>query len=324
MAPITTLPRRKKRQKADSTVKVETMAGPIEASHEQNHEIHQDDRISELPTPLLCSIISLLPAKQAVATSAVSRRWRDLWMYLTRLEFVACSMEEQRRMLGNKNPSRSYADNVEKVLRSQRNSFISSCRIVLQNNFYRMSGGFDEEKSWIEFLKNHKRLEQLAIIYGEKEIHLDWPPGFFNGRNLKVLELGHGLTKIEDASPFEGCKNLETLNLNSVTLSDKTLVDIINNCTILENLALVGCKGLRDVGIRDQRLKHLDIDDLRLKSFELYSESLSILSLANFWCSSNDISCPNLNMLRTNHNSSEILARFSGLVVSFLFCFSLY
>ncbi|OEL20992.1 hypothetical protein BAE44_0017993 [Dichanthelium oligosanthes] len=38
-----------------------------------------DDRLSALPDALLYSVMSFLTARQAVQTSALSRRWRDLW-----------------------------------------------------------------------------------------------------------------------------------------------------------------------------------------------------------------------------------------------------
>ncbi|CAL9029672.1 unnamed protein product, partial [Prunus brigantina] len=41
------------------------------------------DSINELPHEILGSILSLLPLKEAVATSVLSRHWRYAWAWST-------------------------------------------------------------------------------------------------------------------------------------------------------------------------------------------------------------------------------------------------
>ncbi|KAL6276701.1 hypothetical protein ACE6H2_020302 [Prunus campanulata] len=45
------------------------------------------DRISELPLEILASILSLLPLKEAVATSVLSRHWWHVWASTLTLDF---------------------------------------------------------------------------------------------------------------------------------------------------------------------------------------------------------------------------------------------
>nr|VDD32312.1 unnamed protein product [Brassica oleracea] len=43
--------------------------------------------INDLPDDLLVKILSHIPTKDVVATSLLSKRWKFLWMYTTRLEY---------------------------------------------------------------------------------------------------------------------------------------------------------------------------------------------------------------------------------------------
>ncbi|KAL3508819.1 hypothetical protein ACH5RR_028220 [Cinchona calisaya] len=189
----------------------------------------------------------------------------------------------------------------------------------------------EEIQIWIEHLKMNKRVEELSLvglqsIFFDKPFSPPKPVSFFQGRTLRKLELQS--LKISDASLFEGCSNLKTLMLDSVSLSNETLVKIIFNCIFLENLVLIGCKKLVNFKIQDKRLKYLEVKNLYLDKFDLCAENLSFLSLSNVSCSSQRIfiECPNLNEFRfystsythskmtSQFTTSEFLARFSGLL----------
>ncbi|CAI9110396.1 OLC1v1010407C1 [Oldenlandia corymbosa var. corymbosa] len=45
------------------------------------------DRISDLPEAIICHILSFLPTKEVVATSFLSKSWKDQWTKVTNLEF---------------------------------------------------------------------------------------------------------------------------------------------------------------------------------------------------------------------------------------------
>ena len=56
-------------------------------------QLQSEDRISDLPNEILVSILSLLHTKQAVGTSVLAPRWRDLWTFTRHLKFVDFSID---------------------------------------------------------------------------------------------------------------------------------------------------------------------------------------------------------------------------------------
>lgn len=122
--------------------------------------------------------------------------------------------------------------------------------------------------------------EQLFV---SDRFQCNLPPGIFFCRTLHVLELkGY---RLKDASPFESCRNLVTLRLNSVNLDDKTLSRVILNCMFLEDLCLCSCTGLKKIEIHDKNLKSLKLNGLDLEGIDIEAMGLSILVLNSVSCS---------------------------------------
>ncbi|KAM7466565.1 hypothetical protein LguiB_014127 [Lonicera macranthoides] len=53
-----------------------------------------DDRLSELPDAILTHILSFVDTKYAVQTSSLSKRWINLWISVTNLNFHNCSFRK--------------------------------------------------------------------------------------------------------------------------------------------------------------------------------------------------------------------------------------
>lgn len=59
-----------------------------------------EDRISLLPESLLCHILSFLPTKEAVCTSVLSSRWRNLWKWAPTLELETADFTNDEACVG--------------------------------------------------------------------------------------------------------------------------------------------------------------------------------------------------------------------------------
>ncbi|KAL0897539.1 hypothetical protein Bca101_081500 [Brassica carinata] len=69
----------------------------------RNRDAMNKDMISELPEALILHILSLVPTKQVIATSVLSKRWRSVWKMVPKLKFVSetdhVSAEDVYRLL---------------------------------------------------------------------------------------------------------------------------------------------------------------------------------------------------------------------------------
>ena len=71
-------------------------------SDSKSEKYTEVDRISNLPDPLICHILSFLPTKRSVATSTLSTRWKPLWTMVPALDFEDTE-RPNKRYHGNNN-----------------------------------------------------------------------------------------------------------------------------------------------------------------------------------------------------------------------------
>ncbi|MCD7447231.1 hypothetical protein HAX54_026350 [Datura stramonium] len=204
-----------------------------------NGEIEGPDLISNLPDEALHSIISFLPTKEAVATSIYSKRWRFLWKSLYRISFDLEKINDIH--------TRSLWNIVGKVL----SSLSSNVKFFHLHHFPLDWACPDYLPQWIQLLKNEKKLEGISLSCDRTTVTSlsTWisvsnsgirksviPENIFQGRFLRFVELnGYVLT---DALPFKGCVNVKILKLEACFVSEESLIEILNNCELLEKLYL--------------------------------------------------------------------------------------
>ncbi|TYJ39347.1 hypothetical protein E1A91_A04G063600v1, partial [Gossypium mustelinum] len=164
-------------------------------------------------------IISDLPAIDAIRTTILSKRWKDLWRYASRLDFDPKGV---RKLYGDdvddpREEISRVVKNIENVLLSHKRNLIS-CRIVHLLSSCRNG---DLEK-WIKYLTSEKKVQELAFRCDDFQ------------------------QDIRSDSPFHHCHNLKTLKLYHCAISTETLEAIVSSCDLLEYLSL---GSLRSQGI---------------------------------------------------------------------------
>ncbi|XP_057446563.1 FBD-associated F-box protein At3g52670-like [Lotus japonicus] len=189
-----------------------------------------EDRLSILPDPILCHILSFLPTEVAIATSVLSKRWKPLWRSVPTLDFdyIYESKEANSRFIQS-----VYAFI---FTRDQRQPF----------HKFRIRLWAETEESeeptnvavWLNFAAQ-RQLQHLEICLFNHRVHSLPPPTippdiFFTcSTNLVVLKL-HGLSLKPLSSvdfPF-----LKTLHLQtSLFLEYECLALLLSRCPLLQD-----------------------------------------------------------------------------------------
>jgi len=183
------------------------------------------DIISSFPDSILCYILSLLPTKEVVATSVISKRWNLLWRSVPSMDF---DFELQKKGDGSN-------------LLLSMNSFLRGRYIDQSLLTLRLRYCYFREHSSIEIciedvLRRSGKLEHLELKLG---FLAAVPSVVFSCKTLVVLKLT--LVALKNIS-FFGLPLLKILHLNSIDLSE---------CIGLFQLFLSECRNLEDLEVNN-------------------------------------------------------------------------
>ncbi|CAL9021194.1 unnamed protein product [Prunus brigantina] len=228
------------------------------------------DRISELPLEILASILSLLPLKEAVATSVLSRHWRHVWASTLTLDFdpektlfgftyLSRTLQDKKR--------RRYVNWINRVVEQHNGPNIESFRACFDLDC-RFTSSIDK---WIEFALK-KRVQVFVLdfvkIYGFNKDAYAFP--------RKLL----GLEKEFASNHYVGFNSLEVVYFENVDVTGEIIEYFLSHCPVLERLSVSFAKSLvnlRVVGPSVElkylvlhycfSLKSVEICDTKLVSF---------------------------------------------------------
>ncbi|KAK6116438.1 hypothetical protein DH2020_049900 [Rehmannia glutinosa] len=233
------------------------------------------DRISQLPDDILLFILSLLPFKEAIATSILSRRWRYLWTFIRRLDFdgtelllkVESTKEDHKIVLDNER--RNYVRWVDHVIASHKGSAIEEFRV-----FFNLDKAYEKSiDGWLRFALSRK-VQKL-------ELNLTEAAFTRSRKDHEFYTFPYTLMfAVSDSSIDFNFKYLKKLSLNCVNVNGEALEFFLRQCPLLEHLSvsrsleltalkiigpfpsfkrleIISCHNLNSVEIRDANLVHL-------------------------------------------------------------------
>ncbi|XP_077228046.1 F-box/FBD/LRR-repeat protein At1g13570-like isoform X2 [Tasmannia lanceolata] len=199
------------------------------------------DRISDLPTPILTSILSLVPIKQAARTSVLSKNWRYIWNSITNLYLNDTDFHHR----GSK-----WLSIVYHILHSRLDPIDRCCFYFKFVKLY--TNHFD---NFILCL-NNKGIRELVLTNVGTNLYQITPYVFFCSA-LRKLEL----LNCEVAIPpsFKSFGYLKTLQFSNVLIACNHLERLISCCPVLEKLSLDHCMWGRSLSIPAPNLLSLEI-----------------------------------------------------------------
>ncbi|CAL5212875.1 unnamed protein product [Lathyrus oleraceus] len=239
------------------------------------------DSIGNLPDHILHHILSLMPTKDAIATSILSKRWNYLWMDLFAFNFAIYRNQSDSRIC---NPTNHLLDLVHRLLH-RSNSRPISLTIAMYG-----SGITVDPVKLHCFLSdpNMYKVEELDISLNLKSNPFILPQRFSTCASFNNLHL-----QLECVLNVPSCicfSNLKMLNISSVTFSnDNSLQKLLSGCVVLQELIMFGCgwNNIKQVNIAMSTLRKLSMDFNYPTDDELFGSKIEIdaVNLLSFTCS---------------------------------------
>ncbi|KAL1111494.1 hypothetical protein V6Z11_D02G063400 [Gossypium hirsutum] len=191
-----------------------------------------EDRISSFPDPILCHILSFLPIKEAVRTSIISTKWRYLFASISTIKFDGYSMSG----LTDRNID-NFKNFVDRLLKSPDQVRLDCFRLSHEICSWNDGDHDFDISGWI----------CAALCRGVKEIDLQLsyledilPAVLFTCGSLVTLKLDAVGHKFK--FPSDVCLgNLKTLHFRDSFFGDYSILRLISNCHVLEDLAFIEC-----------------------------------------------------------------------------------
>ncbi|CAL9231593.1 unnamed protein product [Arabidopsis halleri] len=177
------------------------------------------DRLSQLPDPLICQILSHLPIKETVTTSVLSTRWKNLWLKVPSLELIFS-------IFPNFIAFKSFGD---RFFDSNRVSSIHNLKLY-----------FDEHDasyltSWIDAFVT-RNIQRLYVRRVRGNYFHELPLSLYVCDTLVSLKLFH-LTLVNPK--FVSLPCLKIMHLNYVWFpNDSTFERLVASCPVLEDLKI--------------------------------------------------------------------------------------
>ncbi|CAH9078958.1 unnamed protein product [Cuscuta europaea] len=218
-----------------------------ERNGETNEQKVSVDRISGLPDGLLASILSHLDTKESMVTSVLSKRWRYLWMLVTKLKFSEESLEIEK--------IRKFVAGINRILVVFNAQYVVNFEVEL--TYYECFAA--DLFVWVVYaLKSDVFKFSLLLNPSPSKDLYKLPNLIFDYPHLKDLWLRRcilaPLTVVDWPS-------LRRLYLEDIELPQDVLDKIIAGCPLLYKCLLSSCWGFSRFEANIQKFTLLGIGD---------------------------------------------------------------
>ncbi|XP_021736532.1 F-box/LRR-repeat protein At4g14103-like [Chenopodium quinoa] len=266
----------------------------------QNHNDRKSlvDRLTCLPDELLNQILSLLPAKDAAATSVLSRRLRRVFSLITCLDFNVSPISLCLQHPNAIQRFPTFVSFVDDVLQAHQSRYLTKFRLKVS------SGDFDKVffdgcyfgkckqgclpdlksarlNAWISYpltLCGLRELDLCILVSEPGDSQL--PPAIFTCETLEVLKLEFniGLDHVYNMPSYR-LPNLKLLLLFASFISvDRFLPRLVSSCPVLEDLTFKAFTNYVYItDIRSTSLRRMCLSMPKCDAFDEHNTDLVII-----------------------------------------------
>lgn len=216
-------------------------------------EVEEADKLSCLPDDLIDRILSLLSIKEAGRTSVLSIKWRKKWYTKPNLVFnrqCVTVVDSYYRRIDPSVIQTNFSRIIDHIL------LLHSGAI---NKFEVSDPGFDllgvnsrvDIDRWILQVTRRSIKDFVLDIWLDQHYKIPWC--LFSCQTIQHLNLS--FCCLEPPTTFKGFKNLISLDLNQVTITQDAFENLISGSPLLEKLTLTEVDGLTQINIYAPNLK---------------------------------------------------------------------
>ncbi|KAL8227665.1 hypothetical protein R6Q57_015249 [Mikania cordata] len=207
------------------------------------------DTISTLPDNIIESILSLMPIRDALRTSILSKRWQYCWQNMPKLEFTN-DMVKGPNTCGCTHFRKCKAVNaIFHVLLLHKGP--TTIKVDWSDRELEMFPEFDHIISCLPRLNNMKEL-----ILSFRNGYYMLPLSFFLLQGLECLHLKN--CGFEPPSTFSGFRRLRSLLFMNVVVSSAMLQRLLSNCPLLNEISLNGYQKCQFIA-RENKFTFVDL-----------------------------------------------------------------
>ncbi|KAL3522683.1 hypothetical protein ACH5RR_015517 [Cinchona calisaya] len=220
----------------------------------QLHITDRNDTISNLPDAVLSYILSLLSTKDAIRTSVLSKRWKELWLSIPHFVFDE-GCQGDRTVFTNLLSRVIHRDTVLVKLSI-------SCHALHDASLLQA------------FLCN---VRELNLNFSEFDGPFNLPSFACSPESLISfrMRLCHNVLNLPSSLCFP---SLKTLHLECVKFPDNpSIQQLFSNCCMLEHLVLDKCKWTTDNVINAPTLRSLTIHEELVEFFTVNKHVITII-----------------------------------------------
>ncbi|CAM0910827.1 unnamed protein product [Alopecurus aequalis] len=231
-----------------------------------------------IPENVLFMILQLLPLRDALRTSVLAQNLLRAWRFYPNLEFTTKVLGLNKRVHKERRRAK-FVRRVNSIVRHHAGTGVKSFAIKHNLNNDKYDNYLDR---WIYFAVSSGAKELTLDLCPRRSIHHSYIQYSFPSSNFAaarptcVEHLKLCYCFLRQPTTFNGLRNLRTLDLSLVHITQEDLENLLSCALSLEQLKLSECPQIDHLKISEMlcKLTHLDIRYIRLNTLEIRARNL--------------------------------------------------